>query len=122
MKRDLDLYRAILLKLEARPRRIEWEHFSVDGYDHVIVAEHLHLLFEAGYIDGGYHRDEFAMQPDGVPAGNLWLRNDGHDFLDSIRDERVWLKTKKRVLEVTGSASLEVVKHVAEQIARQLFA
>jgi hypothetical protein len=39
-----------------------------------------------------------------------WL---GHDYLDAVRDEGIWHKTKKAVSETGGSATLEIVKALA---------
>ncbi len=44
---------------------------------------------------------------------HLWPRSltwGGHDFLDAIRNDDVWSKTKSTVQEKVGSATFEVVK------------
>ena len=37
----------------------------------------------------------------------------GHDYLDSIRDDGIWNKTKQAVAETGGSATLEIIKSLA---------
>jgi len=41
----------------------------------------------------------------------------GYDFLDAVRSDAVWSKTKSTIAATVGSASLEVVKAVAVSIA-----
>ena len=44
----------------------------------------------------------------------------GHDYLDSVRDPKVWTKTKSVLENVGGSAAIEVVKDVAVKITAEL--
>ena len=41
------------------------------------------------------------------------MTNQGHDYLDAIRDNGIWTKTKAAVAETGGSATLEIVKALA---------
>jgi hypothetical protein len=44
----------------------------------------------------------------------------GHDFLDTIRSESVWRETKRRLGEKGITASVEVIKSLAESVAKQV--
>lgn len=67
------------------------------------------LLAEAGLIVANAHKQGALVQR---------LTWEGHDFLDAVRSDTVWNKTKEKVTKSVGSASLEVVKAVAEAITR----
>ncbi|MDP3961387.1 MAG: DUF2513 domain-containing protein [Pseudorhodobacter sp.] len=38
---------------------------------------------------------------------------DGHDYLDAIRDEGIWQKTKKAVVDTGGNATVEILNACA---------
>ena len=42
----------------------------------------------------------------------------GHDFIDSVRDPKIWSETKA-ILEKTGGASLDVAVVVARALMKQ---
>ena len=42
----------------------------------------------------------------------------GHGFLDEIRDDGVWKKTKEESSKVGGSLSLEMLKELAKAVVR----
>lgn len=58
----------------------------------------------------------------GMPFDGLFLNItwDGHQFLDSIRSDTVWNKTKKKIVSTVGSASLSIISSVASSIAKNL--
>jgi hypothetical protein len=112
MKRDMDLIRELLLKLEALPlRRGEsvhitpgWEGIAVPGYD--IDQIDYHLTQEAGLIDEGGMR-----AAEGIGFRSLtW---EGHDFLDSVRDPKIWAKTKSGAL-AAGGFTVDLLKDLAK--------
>lgn len=107
MKRDMDLIRELLLKLEALPIRQggvvhitldendPGDDLRVEGFTIDQIEYHLNLIDEAGLIVGAGNR----------PMSGIFFRSlswEGHDFLDSIRDPEVWRKTKNSVKEVGG--------------------
>jgi hypothetical protein len=54
--------------------------------------------------------------------GLFRVTNSGHDFLDSVRDDKVWSKTKRQLTKVGGSAALDVVKATAVNIVTEIIA
>jgi hypothetical protein len=123
MKRDMDLIRELLLKLEEFPLgRGDVVHisldesdpdddFRIDGYTIDQIEYHLNLIGEAGLIIGA---GENPME--GILFRSLsW---EGHDFLDSIRDPEVWRKTKSGVKEV-GGFTFELVKDLAKGFVKK---
>lgn len=113
MKRDMDLIRELLLKLEAldlRPGAIM--HFMPDdeaiqtpGYSPAEIEYHARLLTEAGLIEPG----RGAMQGF-IFRALTWA---GHDFADSIRDPEIWEKTKKGAM-AAGGFTVDLLKDLAK--------
>ena len=61
---------------------------------------HILLLIDAGLLTE-------------VGKGTFRITNSGHDYLEAIRDEGIWSKTKAVVAETGGSTTLELVKKLA---------
>jgi hypothetical protein len=103
MKRDMDLIRELLLRLEAHPVRLGGIlHITPDdeilrfvGYDERQIDYHLSLIREAGFIDEG------GVKPM-VGTGFRRLTWSGHDFLDSVRDPAIWKATKEGATKAGG--------------------
>ena len=119
MKRDLDLIRSILLRIEEADtyqRNLTNESFYDLCDDENLLSLHLELLSEAGYIEVtdvmyiGVIKDFMIRR----------LTVNGYDYLDSVRSDRVWTSTKKRLIDIGGGASLEIVKELAIHIAKGL--
>ena len=118
MKRDMDLIRELMLKLElldnpfGTTRWLEiWdEPFSFQPTEKDRILGHLKLLKEAGFIDG-------APSP---MNGNLEFRSithSGHDFLDSVRDPEIWRKTKDGAA-AAGGFTVELVGELAKGLIK----
>ncbi len=116
MKRDLSVVRAILLRCESAPAGIYPEIGSLDDLceDHAALIEHIGLMAEAGLlnvIDTTTHDGE-----DYIINRMTWA---GHEFLDSVRDDSVWLKAKKHVLKPGASWTFEILKEWAKYEVKQ---
>lgn len=110
MKRDWELVREILLAVEALESHKQILRSSgVDGYDPEIVAYHIHMLIEAGLIDGTCSRS--LNGPRQCLARELtWA---GHEFLDRIRSQSTWSKTVGLIREKGLDLSFETIKTAA---------
>lgn len=113
MKRDLDLIRNILFTIE-NSNSID-ASLTLNGLaqlhqDQELILYHVFLLYDAGFIIGII--DETAPY-----ISITRLTNEGHDYLDTIRDDSVWKQTKCTLGKISGSASLEVVKTIASKLA-----
>ncbi|MFN3664145.1 DUF2513 domain-containing protein [Yoonia sp.] len=118
MKRSLDLIREILLVIESyEPERINRIQ-SISPRDFSGTEpqnwHHIKMLCDAGLLD-------VAGQPDMKLNYSIHgMTMAGHDFLDAIRDETVWDKTKQR-LGNAGGWTLDLVLAVAkEELKRRL--
>lgn len=118
MKRDMDLIRALLLNLEALPMG-GGSMMVINPYDECLAVAgasadqidyHLRLLRDEDFIDCP------GSQPAcGITFGGLtWA---GHDFLDSIRDDDVWRKTKMHADKV-GAWTLDILSGLAKAVIK----
>jgi hypothetical protein len=128
--------REILLEVEKLPFNEVTQYYNDPLYadERRGSPEKFHnalLLHDAGYIllATNYVQPKFGEQHDMNSTTSqmlndphytnevsiLRLTNAGHDFLDSIRDERVLAKVKTRLAEVGGQAALHVIKTLADQ-------
>jgi Hypothetical protein (DUF2513) len=117
MRRDLDLIRELMLKLEALPvpagvvYMFQTREVAVEEHTREEIDAHLDMIYDAGYVIG-----------DGMAQSGDWvfqrLSPEGHDFLDSVRDQTVWSKTKAGASAV-GGWTLDIVKELAKAYIKQ---
>lgn len=110
MKRDMDLVRKILLKIEEEYISTAIYNLHIEGYDIATVAYHCKILHEAGLVsDYGaqYGSDEIYVF--GVGA----LTWEGNDYLDKIRDDSFWKKTKDAINQKGLPLILDTIKTVS---------
>lgn len=92
MKRDMDLVREILLKIEKQHVSTVIYNLKIEGCSPETVAYHCKILHEAGLISAykaQYASDELYS----FSIGSLtW---GGNDYLDKVRDNSIWTKTKE---------------------------
>ncbi len=121
MKRDMDLVRKILQKLESKGdplfsgMSIEPNLFSVEGYSENQVNYHLTIMGEAGLIsiiDSSSKSDPFGA----IPLRLTWA---GHEFLETSRNEKLWSKAKKMLTEKIGGLSFEILKETLIQLIKE---
>jgi hypothetical protein len=117
MKRDMELIRSILLEVEAKADANSTfpMQMHIPGRDRGEISYHVGLLKEAGLLKAVNHSGD--DQNDWMAQGLTWP---GHEFLDTIRDETVWGKTKEQLGSKVASVSLAMLQEVAAAIARGL--
>lgn len=116
MKRDWDLVRDLLLAIEEQTGGEVMRQISMpDRYTSEQVVSHLRLVNEAGFINGNikFVGDHLLLAIHGLS----W---EGHDFLDSIRNDGVWEKTQEKAASVGGSVALETLKAIAAKVAESM--
>lgn len=116
MKRDPDLERDILLAIEAYDGEAAPGYAALSGLKapELQVNYQIVLLNEAGLIhaiDAATLNDRFAIMP-------IRLTMAGHEYLDTIRDEEVWRRTKEGARAV-GSFSLDALGALARGLVRE---
>ena len=81
------------------------------------VGHHLKLLEEAGFLAGIDVTPLVGDGPRVIPERLTW---EGHEFLDSIRDDTVWKEVRGRLEKIGGQATIAVVKALAGSVAKNM--
>jgi hypothetical protein len=94
VKRDMDLIRDILRKVEADPRMdgsryVVFDTSDFEGHSQAEIAYHIDLLFENDFVKG-------IATLDAPAAAISRLTWQGHEFLADISAPDVWEKVKER--------------------------
>jgi hypothetical protein len=112
MTRDMDLIRDLLLFIENNPKcdGSGWIQFSESDFSPLAkspqeIRYHLFLLIEAGFLRGQAFGGQFPLI-----SKLTW---NGHEFLDDVRDQGIWIKTKERI-QGLGGVALSVVAEIAK--------
>ena len=103
MKRDYELTRKILLEVEANNGQCLVYSNPHETYQCAIMKD-------AGLLDGLIHENAEAFVSR--------LTCEGHNFLDSIREENVWKKIKKEIGDKAGQVSFEILRDLAISASR----
>ena len=117
MKRDFDLIRLILLDAEVNsaPGKSFYTP-KIEGYEFKDINYNIKLMSDAGLVDV-FHN---SYKPDGDDYLIKSLTYAGHDFIDKIRNETVWNKVKKTLLEKIGTLTIEGIKIISESVIKSL--
>lgn len=111
----MDLIREILIYVESygKGHLEDMGEVAVSGFSSEQITHHIWLLWRAGYIEA-----IDASSFDGshyIPSCLTWS---GHEFLDTIRDQEIWRKTKEAAKE-GGAQTLEFVWGIAKAFAKK---
>lgn len=118
MRLDTDFVRQILLEIERRDINDDkYMTLVIPGHNYQEINYHNRILREAGLI-------ETARLPDTEPGAPMHylpyrLTWSGHQFLASIRDDRVWKEVLRRLAKVGGGLMIEVIKAVAGDVVNK---
>jgi hypothetical protein len=119
MRRNMDLVRSLMLRLEELPMEIGdaitiqpgcKELAGIEGTD-AEVNHHLEMLRDMGLLEcpsGG--QPMFGI----VYMGLTWT---GHDFTDSVRNNNTWKKTKS-VAEQAGGWTVGLLLEIAKTVIK----
>lgn len=114
MKRDLDLVRKILFVVEARPSGMgSFVIQPIEGYSSSDVNEHVAIMIKHGLLEGKLLN---IMDSGGLAVSVTRLSFQGHDFIDSIRNDTIWNKLMKQAKDkmITGSFEAFIKAAIAE--------
>lgn len=113
MQRDMELIRKILFKIEDTVDNVNKTNIYIEGYTQEQVAYHCSLLYEGGYI----HDCKIRYGSNGIYSFSIGrLTWDGHEFLDKIREDTIWNKTKDTIEKKGLPFVFDVVKAVSTEI------
>ena len=116
MKRNWDTIRELLTKVEeCCTRPVDSVRLSTFPLGREAeISYHMALLIEAGLVNGQMSKSLNQEVNDFFVQRLTW---EGHEFLDSIRNDTVWAKTKTAFREKGIDMSLDLVKAIAKDIA-----
>lgn len=113
MKRDMELIRKILFLIEKQYVDVALYDLKVESYDMKTIAYHCDLLHQAGLLKsyaGQYAGGELYS----FGVGSLtW---EGHNYLDQIRSDTIWNKTKEVIKDKGLPLIIETVKEISYAI------
>lgn len=95
--------------------KVSIDDFELPNYSYDELIYTALKLIEAGFING----DSSKMIDGSIFVYVSSLTWDGHKFLDNIRDNEVWRKTKS-IVSKFSSVSLGIISNVAAQVITAL--
>ncbi len=117
MQRNWELVRTILLKMEEQPESAgHLPAESVTTFDKDTVVAHMLLLDQAGLI-----KTRSLIAGGAVECVALSMTWEGHNFLDKIRKDSVWNKTKTMIKEKGLDLSVEAIKLAGAKVIESMF-
>jgi hypothetical protein len=115
MKRDTELVRTILLKIEEKDDTNGW--LSADAFSEhskELICYHYKILSQAGYIEVVDLSSKGGVD---IQVKNLtW---EGHEFLDASRNISVWQKAKKKFGSEFKTIPFQILKEVLIELNSQ---
>ena len=117
MVRNMDLVREILLTIEKEYIDSDIHNLKIGNYDMKIIAYHCRILYDAGFVTNYY-----AICSDDELHGFLVgaLTWEGHEFLDKIRDDNTWNKTKEVIKGKGLPLVLDTIKQISSAIISEV--
>lgn len=113
MKRNWELIRTILMTIEATS---DSKFLRLSDFDHPNKHEityHVSLLIDAGLIDATINKTMSLEAHDFLIRGLTW---EGHEFIDSIKNDSIWDKVKEAFKKQSISMTFETVKTIANTV------
>src|SRR5437870_2391008 len=111
MKRDMNLIREMLLKIEEQeeawaPGPNDWE---ITGYTEAQIAYHTYLLVEAGFARGDEVTGFNAEAPECLITNMTWK---GHEFLAAAKNDTIWEKAMAISARMGGGLTMAGLKEL----------
>ena len=113
MKLNKELIREILLEVEATEDPLSLKTLNLPDHTDEEISYHICLLAEAGFLMA---HDLTTLN------GYNWcatrLTYEGHEFLDTIRDNKIWRKTKE-IAKTAGISSINALFEIGKGFVKQ---
>jgi len=118
MKRDFDLIRKLLIFFEEKPGSEPVRKPEIAGYNDIEIMYHLLLLNDAGFLRCEPIKSTSSDRVIKViPFELTW---DGHEFLDKIRSEEIWNKTKVTIKKKGVDLSFDTIRQVTSEVIKSI--
>jgi hypothetical protein len=115
MKRDMDLVRQIMLNVEDMPVGPPI-HYRVGEVEDRVLLAHMEMLISAGLVAGKISQSLGARGDVIIISGLTW---EGHEWIETVRRDDVWVSVKEILVEQGGAMTYELTKAVAGQLLRR---
>ncbi len=116
MKRDVELIRSILMRVEeSQTLKPIWsKDFAIDGRTEEEIISHVQLLEDAKYLEVVVIKEIGGIPRQFVISRITWA---GHEFLSNARNEKTWKKTMTNLGNKAQSVSFEIlIKLLAKSV------
>ncbi len=117
MERDMALVRQILKEAERADGPLDAAGLVADGWTFETVAHHVQVMADYSLVSASVVRDANGEPVRATVRSLTW---EGHDFLDAVRDERVWVRVREAVAGSAGSVAFDTMKRLAGRVAEGL--
>ena len=117
MRIDYSLVRRILMNTADGKEGADARDFVCDQWDWDTVCKHIDLMREGGLVKASIqHGDGHYYY---VHVNRLtW---EGQQLMALLSNERAWDETLKKIRQIGGDASIDIVKALAAQAAMNIF-
>ena len=116
MKRNWDLIRTILFKVEEQPTMESVVLPSqFQSFDEETVSYHIWLLREASLIEASCRGS--SLKRNCFAKGLTW---EGHEFLDKIRSDDLWKQTASTIKTKGLELSFDSIKATSSVLMKQM--
>ncbi|NTW87614.1 MAG: DUF2513 domain-containing protein [Desulfobulbaceae bacterium] len=106
MKRNMDLVRTLLQKIESCSESYGLETIpEITDYDMDTISYHVKLLIDAGLVEA----DPGPMGMGYVDYTDINLTWKGQDFLSASNDDSLWSKAKEHVIKPGASFTFDLL-------------
>jgi len=117
MKRNWDLIRLLLLKIEELEPNALLTLDSFPENQHQEISCHLEILQEGGLLEGKIHKTPGGSPHDFHLIRLTWL---GHDFIECIRTDSKWEAIKKKLTHKGVEINLDNILFIAKGMTQSV--
>lgn len=110
MKRDMNLVRSILIASADSDNPLSAGAFVDNERDIDAVIYHIKIMYDAGLIEASFKKSWEKPIADATVISPTW---EGNDFLDAVRNEKVWKKVSLKIAQMAGTATFDIIKSLA---------
>ena len=115
MKRDMDLVRKILIFFDEKEGPEVVQVPPIEGHETLEIKYHCVLMYQANLLTC-----EPAGRTDTGRVYDVWpfeLTWDGHEFLESIRNDTIWSRIKSTISARGSALTFSIVNYLAKDYA-----
>ena len=117
MKRNMDLIREILIRMEDHEHGYAPNYLSIPGFTEEEIGYHCFLLNDAGLINAADDTDTGSSSPSAIPFNLTWA---GHEFIANAKNENIWGQAKESIRKAYNAYHASGANDVATALYKEL--